>query len=64
MVYSKSDDEQMGHLKVVLHPLKEHQLFAKYSMCEFLLKSIAFVCYVVLSEGIQVDPKKIKAVRN
>ena len=28
MVYSKSEDEHMGILRVVLEVLKEHQLFA------------------------------------
>lgn len=30
-VYSKSDDDHMSHLRVVLHVLKKNQLFDKYS---------------------------------
>ena len=37
LVYSKSDNEKLGHLRVVLQVLKEHQLIAKYTMCEFCL---------------------------
>ena len=36
-VYSKNEDDHMGHLRAVLQNLKERQLFAKYSKCEFLL---------------------------
>ena len=64
LVYSKSEDEHMDHLEVVLKVLKEHQLFAKYSKCEFWLRSVAFDCHFISSEGIEVDPKKIEMVNN
>lgn len=35
LIYSKKDCDDMGHLRVVLQTLKEHQLCAKYSKCEF-----------------------------
>ena len=37
-VYLKDEDDHMGHLSVVLKTLKEHQLYAKYSKCEFWLR--------------------------
>ena len=42
LVYSKSECDHMGYLRVVLHVLKENQLFAKSSKYEFLLRSVAF----------------------
>ena len=33
LVYFRNEGEQMGHLRVVLQVLKEHQLFAKYIKC-------------------------------
>ena len=50
------------HLRLVLQTLREHQLYAKFSKCEFWLDQVAFLGHVVSGEGIQVDPKKIKAV--
>ena len=38
LVYTKSEDEHMDYLGVVVQVLKEHQLFAKYSKCEFWLR--------------------------
>ena len=35
LVYSKSEDEHMGHLNRVLQVFKEHELFAKYSNYDF-----------------------------
>ena len=38
LVYSKNEEEHEGHLKLVLQKLREHQLYAKFSKCEFWLK--------------------------
>ena len=35
LVYAKNEDDHMGHFRVVLQTLKQHQLFTKYSKCEF-----------------------------
>ena len=64
LVYSKSEDEHMNHLRVVLQVFKEHQLFAKYSTWEFLLRSIAFHDHIISNEGIEVDPKKMKDIQS
>jgi hypothetical protein len=35
LVYSKSMEDHEGHLRVVLQRLWDHQLYAKFSKCEF-----------------------------
>ncbi|KAA0060555.1 hypothetical protein E5676_scaffold420G00740 [Cucumis melo var. makuwa] len=42
--------------------LRANKLYAKFSKCEFWLKKVTFLCHVVSSEGVSVDPAKIKAV--
>ena len=64
LVYSNNVGEHMDHLRVVLQILKEHQLFAKYSKCKLWLRSVAFHGHIISSEGIEVNPKKIEAVKN
>ena len=44
--------------------LKEHQLFSKYSKCEFWLRSVVFLGHIFLRESIEVNPKKIEVVKN
>ena len=63
-VYSKSDDEHMGNLRIVLQVFKEHQLTARYSMCELWLRSVTFLGHIVSSVGTEVDPKKKEVVKN
>ena len=35
LVYSKSKEEHEEHLRIVLQVLREHQLYTKFSKCEF-----------------------------
>ncbi|XP_069154510.1 uncharacterized protein [Solanum lycopersicum] len=37
---------------------RQHQLFAKSSKCEFLLRSMTFLDHVLSNKGVEVDPKK------
>ncbi|WMV33463.1 hypothetical protein MTR67_026848 [Solanum verrucosum] len=64
LIYSHSEEEHMGHLRVVLQRLREEKLYAKYEKCEFWLKEVAFLGYVVSGDGIKVDPKKTDVIRN
>ncbi|KAL5540065.1 hypothetical protein UlMin_045795 [Ulmus minor] len=54
--------EHEQHLRVVLQTLKQHQLYAKFSKCEFWLSSVQFLGHVVSKDGISVDASKIEAV--
>ena len=45
-----------------LEKLREHQLYAKFSKCEFWLKEVGFLGHVISGEGIAVDPSKVEAV--
>ena len=43
LVYSENEGDHMDHLRVVLQVLKDNQLFANYSKCEFWLRSMTFL---------------------
>ena len=62
LIYSSSEEEHKRHLRMVLQTLREHQLYAKLSKCEFWLREVVFLGHIISSEGILVDPKKIEAV--
>ncbi|XP_019178924.1 PREDICTED: uncharacterized protein LOC109174093 [Ipomoea nil] len=64
LVYSKDKRENVGHLQTVLQILREKQLYAKFSKCEFWKDSVTFLGHVIDSRGISVDPDKIRAVKD
>ena len=42
--------------------LREKQLFAKLSKCDFWLKEVSFLGHIVSAKGIRVDLAKIEAI--
>src|SRR4051812_42414226 len=62
LAYSKNEQEHEAHLCLVLEKLREHQLYAKFSKCEFWLKEVGFLGHVVSGEGVAVDPSKVSTV--
>jgi hypothetical protein len=62
LVYSKSTEDHEEHLRVVLQQLRDHQLYAKFSKCEFWINEVPFLGHVISSEGIAVDPRKVRDI--
>jgi hypothetical protein len=62
LVYSRSEEEHEGHLRLVLQRLRDHKLYAKLSKCEFWLKQVAFLGHVISNGGISMDPSKVQDV--
>ena len=59
LVYSKNEEENEQHLRIVLQTLREKQLYAKLSKYDFWLKEVFFLGHIVSAKGIKVDPAKI-----
>jgi len=59
VMYSKKKEEIEKHLRMVLQVLREHQLYAKLSKCNFYKNHIHYLGHIVLEYGITIDPKKI-----
>ncbi|GJS99104.1 putative reverse transcriptase domain-containing protein [Tanacetum coccineum] len=64
LIYSKTHEEHVKHLRLVLELLKKEKLYAKFSKCEFRLRELQFLGHVINGNGIHVDPSKIEAVKN
>ena len=43
LVYSKNVDEHVMHLRIVFQTLKDKELYAKFSKCEFWLNEVVFL---------------------
>ncbi|GJX35559.1 putative reverse transcriptase domain-containing protein [Tanacetum coccineum] len=64
LIYSKSKQEHEKHLKLILELLKKEKLYAKFSKCEFWIPKVQFLGHVIDSQGIHVDPAKIKSIKD
>ena len=64
LIYSKNEEEHEDHLRLTLQLLREHQLYAKLSKCDFYRDIIRYLGHIISEEGISVDPEKIEAIMN
>jgi Reverse transcriptase (RNA-dependent DNA polymerase). len=62
LIYSQSEEDHQHHLRLVLGKLREHQLYAKLSKCEFWLSEVKFLGHVISAKGVAVDPETVTAV--
>ena len=64
LIHFKSEEDHEGHLRIVLQTLRDHQLYAKFSKCEFWLTEVRFLRNMVSASGVSMDPEKGEAVMN
>ena len=61
-LYIKNKEEHAEHLRLVLEKLREHQLYAKYSKCEFCLPEVTYLGHVISKDGIAINPERVQAI--
>ncbi|XP_039855261.1 uncharacterized protein LOC120713344 [Panicum virgatum] len=64
LIYSKSLDEHMDHLRAVFNALRDARLFGNLDKCTFCTDRVSFLGYVVTPQGIEVDETKIEAIKS
>ena len=62
LIYSKSKEEHEDYLRIIIHALRDHRLYAKCRKCEFWLTEVRFLGHVVSASGVLVDLEKVEAV--
>ncbi|KAK8554939.1 hypothetical protein V6N13_016193 [Hibiscus sabdariffa] len=63
LIYSKNLQDHADHLRAVLQTLREEKLFGNMAKCVFCTDKLTFLGYIVSSQGVEVDPEKIKAIQ-
>ena len=64
LVFSKTLDNHVSHLQLVLEVLLKNQLFAKMSKCVFGCNEVEYLGHLISGEGVRTNPKKTKAMQN
>nr|GEV29808.1 putative reverse transcriptase domain-containing protein [Tanacetum cinerariifolium] len=64
LIYSCNKEEHANHLRIILELLRKEKLYAKFSKCDFWIRIVQFLGHLIDSQGLHVDPVKIKAVKN
>jgi hypothetical protein len=64
LIYRKSLDEHIEHLRVIFGVLREPRLFANLEKCTFCTDRVIFLGYFVTPQGIEVDEAKIEVIKS
>ena len=62
LIYSKTLEEHVLHLKEVFIILQREKLYANFNKCHFCTDHVVFLGFVVSAKGVQVDEEKVKAI--
>nr|GEV46505.1 putative reverse transcriptase domain-containing protein [Tanacetum cinerariifolium] len=60
LIYSKTQEEHVAHLRLVLGLLKKEKLYAKFSKCEFWLREVQFFRHVINGEEQELTFETLK----
>lgn len=62
MIYSRSLDDHLIHLRLILDLLASHHFVAKMSKCVFAVDTIDYLGHIISHKGVQPDEDKIQAI--
>lgn len=64
LVFSRTKEEHIAHVREVLARLRAQKLYAKRSKCEFFRDEVEFLGHRLGANGLAVSQDKVKAVRD
>jgi hypothetical protein len=62
--FNTCKEDSIRDLRLILQRLKDNDLHLKLSKCVFGVDEVDYLGHVVGKDGLKVDPKKVKAVRD
>lgn len=62
IVFSRTEEEHLLHLDMVMKALQRHKFYAQLSKCSFAQSELLFLGHIVGKDGVRVDPKKVAVV--
>ena len=64
LVFSKTWEEHIVHVKKVLDVLRKEKLYVKMSKCEFAKTSLVYLGHILGGGHLRVDPAKVAVIVN
>ena len=62
LTYSKTEEEHVEQLRLILKLLRKHKLYANLSRCDFYEDIIHHLGHIISDKGIYVDPQNTEAI--
>ena len=62
LIYSKEEYLYTEHIYKVLEQLDKHGLFCKLEKCEFDVREVEFLGYIISYEGIKINETRVAII--
>ena len=63
LIYSKSLEDHLDHLRAVFNALRDARLFGNLEKCTFCTDQVSFLSYVVTPQGLKLIKPRLKLLR-
>jgi hypothetical protein len=63
LVFSKTREEHLRHLNLVLKKLHQEKLLINLKKCFFMKTKLVYLGFVISQEGLKMDPEKVKSIK-
>jgi hypothetical protein len=64
LIYSKTEQEHIKHVREVLEKLRQYKLYVKLSKCEFHTQETEFLGYIITPKGVKVNQDRVKVIQD
>ena len=64
LVYSRTRDEHVVHVRKVLKRLQKAGLYLDIDKCEFFVTQVKYLDLIIITEGVKMDSSKVDAIVN
>jgi hypothetical protein len=63
LVFSRTQEEHDQHLQQICERLRSAELYAKPSKCQFYQREVEFLGFIIGTQGIRMDPRRIQTIK-
>jgi hypothetical protein len=64
LIYSKSTDEHLKHLAIVMKKLQQEKLLINMKKSSFMKTKLIYLGFVISANELRMDPEKVEVIKN
>jgi hypothetical protein len=62
LIYFKKGEDYKNYIRQVLEKLRKHKLYTKLFKCEFCVKQVKYLRFIVIAEKVKLNLAKVNTV--